>query len=331
MPGSITSTFSEADDFEAALGEEGCRRVLVTGRGAFRARLTQVALHHLRLCSAEEHLARIAFVAVPAEMIQVVLVGHAGPAPVWGGIAMQAGEIMTLGAGHRLHARTGGPCRWGSIWVPAAELVRYGSALTGTVFTVRCAVQCWRPRPAAGRHLRHLYRAAIDTVENRSRAPINRETAHGLEQQLIGALVECLSHGAIIATPPVTREHQELAVRFEALLQAESERSLRITEIAAALGVSTQTLRLCCEMQLGMSPTGYARRRRMQLVHRALRKGSVDGARVLDMAQRYGFRGLGKFAADYRAIYGELPSATVRRAAGGGVSRLVLRRRRSGI
>ena len=48
----------------------------------------------------------------------------------------------------------------------------------------------------------------------------------------------------------------------------------------------------------------------MQLVHRALRDASRDGTKVSEAARRYGFRGLGQFAADYRARYGELPSAT---------------------
>ena len=60
MPGSVTSVFSEPDDFEAALRKEGARGLLVTGRGQFRARLTQITLHRLRLLHGEEQLSRIA-------------------------------------------------------------------------------------------------------------------------------------------------------------------------------------------------------------------------------------------------------------------------------
>ena len=68
MPGSVTSVFGEAADFEAALREEGCLGLLVTGQGAFRARLTQIALHRLRISAGEEKLPRIALFAVPAEI-----------------------------------------------------------------------------------------------------------------------------------------------------------------------------------------------------------------------------------------------------------------------
>ena len=85
MPGSVTSVFSEPGDFEAALREEGGLGLLVTGRGQFRARLTQVKLHRMRLSAAEEQLSRIAFVAVPADLILVSLPIRGRPGLIWGG------------------------------------------------------------------------------------------------------------------------------------------------------------------------------------------------------------------------------------------------------
>jgi hypothetical protein len=123
MPGSATSVFSEPEGFEAALRAEGCLGMLVTGRGQFRARLTQVSLHRLRLSATDETLARIAVVAVPADTLLVSLPRGTESAMISGGIRIGAGEIMTLGAGQRLHARTDGRCRWGLIWLLALEVV----------------------------------------------------------------------------------------------------------------------------------------------------------------------------------------------------------------
>jgi len=261
MPRSVTSAFSEAEDFAAALHEEGCLGLLVTAPGQFRARLTQIALHRLRLSATDEQLARVAFVAAPAQTLLVSLPRGRGPAPIWGGIRIGAGEIMTLGAGERVHMRTDGPCRWGSIWLPAAELVRYGSALTGATFAAPSAARWWRPRPAMVRHLRYLHSAGVDAIERRSNAFIDGETAHGLEQQLIHALVDCLSNASTIEATPITCKHQDIAIRFEALLQTQLERAFQTAEICTALGVSAQTLRLACKEQLGVSPTEYIRRR----------------------------------------------------------------------
>jgi hypothetical protein len=261
MPGSITSVFGEAKDFEAALCDEGCLGLLVTGRGTFRARLTRVTLQRLRLSAGEESLPRIAFIAVPADTILISLARGREPAPIWGGIRIGEGEIMTLGAGQRLHTRTDRPCRWGSIWLPVSKLVRYGTAMTGAAFPVPTATQRRQLRPAMIRNLRHLHSAGIDAIERRSNAFIDGETAHGLEQQLIEALVECLSNGAAIEANCATRKRQDVVARFEALLQAPAEQPLRMAEICSTLRVSAQTLRLSCAEQLGMGPAEYVRRR----------------------------------------------------------------------
>jgi len=73
MPGSVTSVFGEPGDFQAALREDGVLGMMITGRGRFRARLTQITLHRHRLLVAEKHLPRIAFVAVPGDAALVLL------------------------------------------------------------------------------------------------------------------------------------------------------------------------------------------------------------------------------------------------------------------
>ena len=71
MPGSRASVFGEAEDFQAALSADGVAGLLVTSRGQFRARLTQLTLDGWRLATVEEEQPRIAFVAVPAGMVLV--------------------------------------------------------------------------------------------------------------------------------------------------------------------------------------------------------------------------------------------------------------------
>jgi AraC-like DNA-binding protein len=231
--------------------------------------------------------------------------------------------MITLGPGQRMHTRTGGPCRWTVIRMPEGDFVRYGQALTGPGFDGPPAAR-WRPSPAALRELRQLHQTAVRMAETRSRTLADVEAVHGLEQQLIHALIECLSAGPNDMGTLAAGRHREILARLEDLLQA--KRFWRVKEISAALGVSERTLRICCEEQLGMGPTEYARRRRMQLVHSALRSGNPDAASISAVARRYGFRGLGRFAANFRTLFGELPSATLRRSSGQGMARLTLHR-----
>ena len=150
MPGSVTSVFSEAEDFEAALHEESVLGLLITGIGQFRARLTQVALHRLRLAAGDEQLSWIAFVAVPANIVVVSSPIGDRAALIWGGVEMRAGEMIILGPGQRIHAQTDRPCRWGVMRLPGEDLARYGRALSGTEFVVPRAPHDGDPRPRPG-------------------------------------------------------------------------------------------------------------------------------------------------------------------------------------
>jgi AraC-like DNA-binding protein len=325
VPSSVTSVFSEPEACEAALREDGVLGLLITGRGRFRARLTQITLHNLRLSAAEENLPRIAFVSAPADAVLVLLPIAAGPSPVWGGIGMGAGEIMTIGPHQRVHARADGPCRWGAIRLPALDLARYGQALSGAHLAVPQSVARWQPPSAARRELHQLHRAAIRAADIRAGVLADGEAVHGLEQQLIHALVDCLSAGPLDEDGSAQR-HRDVLARFEELLELQP--FLRVTEICAALGVSDRILRRCCDEHLRMSPSSYLRLHRLQQVHRALRSGNPDAASVAEVARRYGMCDPGRFAANYRALYGESPSATLRRGAGQGVTELELGRPR---
>jgi hypothetical protein len=160
MPGSSTLVFSEPEDFEAALQAEGCLGLWITGRGRFQARLTRVALHRLRLSTAEEQLSRIAFIVVPADMVMMSFPIGSGNGPVYGGIGTRSGEFTTIGPGQHVHARTDGPCHSGAIWLPIKELVQYGGALTGAPFAVPPFTQSWRSPQGAGKDLHRLHATA---------------------------------------------------------------------------------------------------------------------------------------------------------------------------
>jgi AraC-like DNA-binding protein len=85
-----------------------------------------------------------------------------------------------------------------------------------------------------------------------------------------------------------------------------------VAEIGGELGVADRTLRICCQQHLNMGPSRYLRARRMQLVRQALRRADSSETSVARIARLYGFEELGRFAASYRARFGELPSVTLK-------------------
>jgi AraC-like DNA-binding protein len=312
MPASTTSVFSAPADFQAALHKEGAGGLFITGQGRFLARLTKVELHLLLLAAAEEHLPRIGFLAVPADMVVVSFPLGYRPAPIYGGVRPLKGQIMTFAPGRRLHVRTEGPSRWGAIWVPAQDLAGYFKGLTGSTLTIPSHAQLWRPPLAVGRRLLQLHAAAIRAAEVRPETIVDAEAAHGMEQQLIDALVECLAAGPLKEKAQISHGHQGIAARFEDLLQTQPDRHLCVEDLSKAIGVSDRLLRRCCTEDLGMSPTDYIRLRALHRVRSILQGGARSVTSVSQAARCHGFHDLGRFAANYRSLFGELPSVTLR-------------------
>lgn len=267
MPESVTSFFTEAADFATALAKADIYGLVVTGHGQFRARLTRMALEVLHLSAGEESLSRIAFVTVPDHLALVALPSGSRPSPIWGGMVIQADEIMAFGPGSRVHMRTCDDCRWATILVETRGLARYGRALADDAFAVPMGIQKWRPQRAASRRLRSLHAAAVRAVEGGHPRYIGREAAHGLDQEMISALVECLSRGSIAAETTGMFRSQEIMARFGALLEKRSADDPRVASIEAALGVSPRVLRSCCLMHLGMRAEGYLTLRAIQIAN----------------------------------------------------------------
>jgi AraC-like DNA-binding protein len=312
MPDSITSAFSEPEDYAAALRGEGLLSLVISAGGQFRAKLSQISLSGTRLSAAEEVLPRIAFVSIPSNMLVILFPIGRAAAPVWGGISVGSGELLTLCPGEQFHTRTGGVSHWGSVQFRFHRLMEYGAALTGGSFVLSSGIRHLRPSRADERQLRGLHTAAIRIAAKSPQMLVDNEAARGLEQQLLHAVVDCLSNAVMVGERRGDRGNREVAVCFEQLLRSRNGAKADIREVCLALQVSERRLRLACAAQLGIGPMAYDRLRRLSLAQRALR-GDPSATSVSAVARSNGFRGLGRFASNYKAIFGEYPSATLLR------------------
>jgi transcriptional regulator GlxA family with amidase domain len=109
------------------------------------------------------------------------------------------------------------------------------------------------------------------------------------------------------------QRHDTIVAKFEEFLEANPNTPLYLPEICAAVGASERTLRAACEEHLGMGPIRYLSLRRMHLVRRALSQAASSTTTVTRIATEHGFWELGRFSVNYRAMFGETPSATLQR------------------
>ena len=100
------------------------------------------------------------------------------------------------------------------------------------------------------------------------------------------------------------------------LQYAASMRYQRVTlsDLSAAAGVCERRVRDAFSDCHGMSPTAYLRVAALLEVRRALLDCPYARDAVTRAASDFGFWHLGRFAGQYRALFGEPPSGTVARA-----------------
>jgi AraC-like DNA-binding protein len=322
MGSSILATFREADALQAAMRAVGLLRLATTQNGQFRARFSKVTPDRLRLIAVEESLPRIAFVRVPVDRIMVAFTPEKSSCQFWNGVRMHAEHLIVLGSGASAHARTDGPSRWRAICLPKHEFAHYAHALTGTVLGMPEGVSDWHTRSAALRELHAIHAEAMRSTRIVSDTLATSEGSHGLEQQLIHALVECLSEST--SKFPVG-DHRVMA-SFEELLLAEPNRAWSVAEVSRTLGMSDRRIRQSCHACVGMSPQSFLRLLRLHAVHRALTHPASSSTSVSEVGQQHGFRHLSRLAGAYRTLFGELPSHTLRQGRYGAVPPLTLRR-----
>ena len=108
-----------------------------------------------------------------------------------------------------------------------------------------------------------------------------------------------------------TRMRDKVVRQIKGHLDASPNMVTRVQELCSMFEVSERTLEYAFREHLGIGPKQYLKTYRLNKVRKILRQGLQDKAKIVDIANRFGFWHMGQFAADYRKLFGELPSETL--------------------
>jgi AraC family transcriptional regulator, ethanolamine operon transcriptional activator len=87
---------------------------------------------------------------------------------------------------------------------------------------------------------------------------------------------------------------------------------LSVEQLATAAGVSERTLRDAFLKYFGVPPVQYLNRRSLHQIRKTLLGADPSAATVTEIATQFGVWHFGRMARDYRLLFGELPSETLR-------------------
>ncbi|MEJ3656108.1 AraC family transcriptional regulator [Actinomycetes bacterium KLBMP 9759] len=137
------------------------------------------------------------------------------------------------------------------------------------------------------------------------------------EQVLVHALLDIQPHTMTalmanhLAAPTSTSLRRALT-----FCEEHAHEPIAVADIAAAAGLSVRQLQRGFQAELGIGPMAHLGRVRLDHAHldlRAVAQGRATGT-VTEIAYRWGFVHLSRFAQRYRRAYGRLPSQTLRGA-----------------
>lgn len=144
-----------------------------------------------------------------------------------------------------------------------------------------------------------------------ARSPL---AAGHFEQLLVHGLLGFQPHNRSEALTGPLRPVTPMAVRRAmSFCEEHADQPISIRDIAAAARVSARTLQDHFRTHAQTTPLGYLRRVRLERAHRDLLAAAESGAQVTvtDIALRWGFVHLSRFAQLYRDAFGHLPSESL--------------------
>lgn len=140
-------------------------------------------------------------------------------------------------------------------------------------------------------------------------APLARD----LERTLIKGLILAQPNNYSVALAALAEAHVPPFVRrARQFIEDNAQSDLRLADIEAAAGVSSQRLHEGFKQYCGLSPVAWLKRHRLYGARRSLLENR-GGYNVAAIASQWGFAHLGRFAADYAQQFGERPSHTLGR------------------
>jgi AraC family ethanolamine operon transcriptional activator len=170
---------------------------------------------------------------------------------------------------------------------------------------------CLHCDPGLGRQLALLADRIITKPAGVHGANTDARIVSAVQSQVLGSVSEALFDSeARTGRSPGRGRHQSY---LRAVSHAEgARRPLTVPELAQLAGLSQRVLELTFREEAGVSPRKFLRWTRMNGMQRELQSSNAMTVSVTAVANRWGFTELGRTAVEYKQLFSESPSATLR-------------------
>lgn len=140
----------------------------------------------------------------------------------------------------------------------------------------------------------------------------NHGAAEYWKRTILDAFLGPVAHELAADSERTIPSSVRIVREVERYLEENGHRAIHVSEICEKIKLRRRTLYRAFDEAVGTGPIDFLRSKRLSMVHLRLRQASPETG-VIEIATELGFLELGRFAQQYRALFGEYPRETLRR------------------
>ncbi|MGH6714424.1 MAG: helix-turn-helix domain-containing protein [Bradyrhizobium sp.] len=229
------------------------------------------------------------------------------------GQILQPRDFVVLPPGNDFTFASRGIHRWISISMPVglveAFAIKTGKKHLARVEKEKCVIS------SPEQLLKCLTAAAASTavlVREKQTSTLHR---YGIGR-LLNALIAAITGLDNQMRLPTEKSRLSSDTVAKALKYARGQKweGLQVASLALAADVTSRTLLRMFRQQLGVGPASYLKLRQLNMVRRALRGKCGPSSKITNVMSEHGVTEFGRFASEYKDLFGERPSETVARS-----------------
>lgn len=257
--------------------------------------------------------------SIHPDHLSFVFPGYAVDQCTWCGLDVPSGSLAVLHAGREHLAVT--PENFTSIGI----IINAESVLLQSLLPERLWKQTLQPEKALFQHeserialLRTQLMALFKSPEKLKRQIKNRSAIVHLRNWILDELRMIFLDIENTQNPgktPVRKASRRYNIFTRAIDMIESNLTehLSVGQICEQIGTSPRALQFCFSEILGATPFQYMTARKLHAVQQEIHAVNDPAMTISHLAQDYGFHHAGRFSAQYKQMFGELPRSTLKR------------------
>ena len=148
----------------------------------------------------------------------------------------------------------------------------------------------------------------LDTYSERE--ALTLQTSMGVEAQIVDAMMHILDEQE--ANNPHFTKSEKIALNIRKAFFNHMDAPIDIAALSEKHHISEKSLQNAFKSLFGFTPKLFFRLTKLNLVHHELIKSNSKDISVMRVAQKWGFRHMGKFSKYYTELFGENPSVTLK-------------------